>query len=214
MLVLLEVFALIVSIILGFMWIKEPQGIYEPFIVSAGFTFIGAELYRRSTFEAIGFFKKSDKKCYNITPDRLAAVCYRFEHGEVKFLMIRSSSKERWNFQKGMFDTKKRASEEIKRIIDGEAGVLDFKIIDIFFCKMIHYQKSDDQLQLISIALVEVFRAGVPRDIALGIERKPSYFNKNEVLEVVKEGRDSKEVKEIHKVISLAYDQILLNNRM
>ena len=213
MLFLIEIITLIILVALGWLWMTEPNGLYEPFIVSIGFIMVAIEVYRRNNKTLKSVLRKKDSKPLNITPDRLASVCYRFECGEVKFLMIRSSSDDKWNFPKGMFDLKKDLSDEIKRIVDGEAGVKELKIVKNYLSKMIHYQKVEDEFQLVSVSLVEVYKTGIPKDADLGIDRKPSYFNKNELLQKIKEGRDGKDAREIAKVIELSHDEILLNNR-
>lgn len=146
-----------------------------------------------------------------ITPERVAAICYRKnDNGLYEFLLVRSSSGNRFGFPKQPYD-KSGAQTPIESAIEiarKEGGVLARKAEGAPNLKPFKYKKeSDDKIVNYTPFLLEVYSSSPATESE---KRVPEFFTLGDVFKQLRSNRfDDESIKALEKIICQCYNWLL-----
>jgi len=139
-------------------------------------------------------------------PLQTAAICYRRRGTAIEFLLVNTSSGNKWTFPKGDTDPNLSHSGASEREAWEEAGVRG-RIEPRHFCVYVHskgvfWKLPGVQEYLVKAFLMEVERASEPEEAL----RNPTWFAPAEAKKVLAKGREVKYAAEIQAVVDRAVE--------
>jgi 8-oxo-dGTP pyrophosphatase MutT (NUDIX family) len=139
-------------------------------------------------------------------PLQIAAVCYRRRGTAIEFLLVNTSSGNKWTFPKGDTDPDFSHSDAAEREAREEAGVRG-RIEPRHFCLYTHskgvfWKLPGVQEYVVKAFLMEVERTSEPEEEM----RNPTWFTPAEAKKVLAKGREVKYATEIQAVVDRAME--------
>jgi 8-oxo-dGTP pyrophosphatase MutT (NUDIX family) len=141
-------------------------------------------------------------------PLQIAAVCYRRRGTAIEFLLVHTSSGNKWTFPKGDTDPQLSHSGAAEREAREEAGVRG-RIEPSHFCfythsKGVFWKLPGVQEYIVKAFLMEIERTSEPEEAM----RNPTWFTPAEAKKALAKGREVKYATEIRAVIDRAVESL------
>lgn len=145
-------------------------------------------------------------------PLQVAAVCYRKRGASVDFLLVKTTSGDKWTFPKGATARRLSHSEAAEREALEEAGAVG--VIEPEHFHLYLQPKADSrngfQEFVVKAFLLEVTRTQAPQEA----KRSPAWFSAGDARNTLARGREKKPAAELCAVIDRALERLSTEDGM
>jgi 8-oxo-dGTP pyrophosphatase MutT (NUDIX family) len=147
-------------------------------------------------------------------PLQVAAVCYRKRGSSFEFLLVKTTSGDKWTFPKGATARRLSHSEAAEREALEEAGAVG--VIDPEHFHLYLQPKGDTRLPdrvqefVVKAFMLEVTRTQPPQEP----NRNPTWFSVDDARRVLKRGREERHADELRTVIDRAVERLSTEGRI
>jgi 8-oxo-dGTP pyrophosphatase MutT (NUDIX family) len=138
----------------------------------------------------------------------VAAVCYRRRGGSFDFLLVKTTSGDRWTFPKGATARRLSHSQAAEREALEEAGAVG--VIEPEHFHLYLQPKGDSRLRnvveefVVKAFMLEVTQTQPPQEP----NRNPTWFSVDDARRVLKRGREERHAAELRTVIDRAVERL------
>jgi 8-oxo-dGTP pyrophosphatase MutT (NUDIX family) len=147
-------------------------------------------------------------------PLQVAAVCYRRRGVSLDFLLVKTTSGDKWTFPKGATARRLSHSQAAEREALEEAGVVG--VIEPEHFHLYLQPKVDSRLRdgvqefVVKAFMLEVTHTQRPQEA----KRNPTWFSVDDARRAVARGREEKHAAELRTVIDRAVERLSTEGRM
>ena len=147
-------------------------------------------------------------------PLQVAAVCYRRRGNDYEFLLVKTTSGDRWTFPKGATEPRLSQSQAAEREALEEAGAVGIIEPEHFHLylqpKGVSRRRNGIQESVVKAFLLEVTDTQHPHEP----ERNPTWFSVEEARRALAEGREAKYASEVLALIDRAVERLSAEGRI
>ena len=147
-------------------------------------------------------------------PLQVAAVCYRRRGASFDFLLVKTTSGDRWTFPKGATARRLSHSQAAAREALEEAGAVG--VIEPQHFHLYLQPKGDSRLRnvvqefVVKAFMLEVTHTQPPQEP----KRNPTWFSVDDARRALKRGREERHAAELRTVIDRAVDRLSTEGRI
>lgn len=177
---------------------------------------IGATIRRTSTIKFLneGFHFMGSARMSRFLPLQVAAVCYRKRGADFEFLLVNTTSGDRWTFPKGATEPRLSQSQAAEREALEEAGavgVIEPQHFHLYLQpKGVFGRRKGVQEFVVKAFLLEVTHTQRPHEP----RRNPTWFSVNDTRKALAKGREVKYAAELMAVIDRAVEHLSAEGRI